>query len=866
MGWMEDRFRQAAKERLFDGEIGFHLEAMTQANIALGMSAAEARRRAMLDFGGSEQVKQQMREVHTAAVVENMLTNLRSAMRLIRRSPTFAGTIILMLALGIGANSAVFSAIDAIVLRALPFPHGDELVDLHQHDIKNKYPNMFVAPQRLEDWNRMNSTFQAISGYYTQDTSLTSDVLPEKITEAFVAPRFFEVWGIAPAMGRDFTDEEEKFSGPNAVVVSNRFWRIHLHSDPTAAGKVLRLGKTSYTVVGVMPASFLFPDKDVDLWEPNPVDAPYAQNRDSTWFTVIGRMKPDVTLAQAQADMASVQSQLGRQYPKSDGNLTVRLQPLKSVVVGNVKSSLWLLYGSVTLLLLIACTNIAALLLARATEREHEISIRYALGASRAAIIGQLLTEVLVLALAGALLGLVVAAGAARGFALFAKDLPRVDEIALNWRIVLYSLSCALAATIACGLFPAIRGTRRSLSEQLAQGRRTQVSARNPWQWRLVGLQVSLAVALLIGAGLLLRSLQALRRVQRGFDAGHVLTLRISGGWGETADMGKLTQRINRTLDGLRSVPGVEAAATSATIPGNSPGYPTELKIAEGVADTNRKVMADMHLVSAGYFSVLRIPVMQGEPCQDGMPHNSVVVNRSFADKYFPGSNALGYHLEGTPANGFMKPGIIRGVVGDAREDGLDISPQPTVYWCVSAPTPDPEYLIRTQGNPVAMADTMRRKIYRLEPGRSVSGVMALEDHLSERQTENRLRTILLTLFALTAISLVSIGLYGTIAYLGRTRQREIALRLAFGARPRQIVAKFLMQGLRVTLAGCVGGLVIGVAVSHLLRGMLYGISPLDPATYIGVVLLTLLLAAGASLSPAVRAARVDTTLVLREE
>ncbi len=868
MNWLKKQLRKSGSddERQFDREIAFHLEELTQANIACGMSPAEARRRAVLEFGGEEQMKQQMRDVHSSALLEGLRANLRSAMRFIRHSPSFAVAIILTLALGIGANSAVFSAIDAILLRPLPFPHGDELVEVHQHDFKNKNPNTFVAPVRLEDWNRLNSTFQSIIGYDTQDVSLTSGALPEKVTEAIVSPRFLQLWGISPALGRDFTEEELKFGGPHAVLVSDRFWRTHLHSDLGTVGKILRLGSYSYAIVGVLPSSFRFPDRDVDIWEPNAVDAPYSQSRDATWFIVFGRLKPGITIAQARADLETVQGQLGRQFPKSDGDLTVELKPLKSVVVHGIQNSLWLLYGSVSLLLLIACTNIAALLIARTAEREHEISIRYSLGASRSAIIGQLLTEVFVMTLAGAALGLFVAAGASHLFALFSKDLPRVDEITLNWRIVAYSLGCAVAAMLVCGLFPAIRGARRSLSISLAQSTRSQVSGRAPWQWILVGVQVSLAVALLIGSGLLLRSFQALGRVTPGFDPNHVLTLRISASWGETTDMGKLTQRINRTLDGLRSVPGVEAAATSGTIPGNSFEYPTELKVSEGSGGPNLKITADTHFVSDGYFATLGIPLLQGEACRTGLPFNTVVVNRSFADKYLLNSPVIGYHLEFATASVGLKPGEIRGVVGDAREAGFDIPPQPTVYWCNSAPTPDPHYLIRTQGNPAAMADTLRLKIHELDPARSVFNVMPLNDHLDDRLAENRLRTILLTLFALTAISLVSIGLYGTISYQGRTRQREIGLRLALGALPRQIIGRFLFQGLRVTLAGSVIGLLLGAGMSRLLTGMLYNVSPLDPAIYVAVLMLTVLIAAAAALFPAMRAVRIDPNQVLREE
>ena len=592
-------FRKRNRETQLDAELRFHIDKMTEANIASGMSPDEARRRAIIEFGGREQIKEELRDVRRIAIVDSTMANVKSALRFMRKSPSFALTVILTLALGIGANSAVFSAIDAILLRPLPFPDGDQLMVLAQVNHKVKDPNGFVAPVRLSDWDRMNSTFQAISGYYEQNESETTGALPEKLTRALVAPRFLQVLGVAPAIGRDFIPDEEHFGGSNAVLISDRFWRARFDGDPNAVGKVLRLGGYSNTIVGVMPASFQFPDRDVDLWSAVPFDAPYAQSRDSTWFNVIGRLKPGVTGAQARADLGTVQSRLGRAFPKPDADLSVSVQPLKETTVAGVRRSLWVLYGSVSLLLLIACTNIAALLLARATERQHEIAIRFSLGASRSSVVMQLLSEAFSLALIGSVLGLVVASGSARVFRSIARDLPRLEEIWLDGRLVLYTLACAIAATFLCALIPAFRATRRGLTGSLAQSSRTQVSSRNPLQFALVGIQVALAVALLSGAGLLLRSFQALGRVSPGFDVSHILTLRISAGWGETGNMKALKQRIDRTLEALRNVPGVEATATGASLPGVPGAYQTELKIVEGEADPLHKILAESRFVSA---------------------------------------------------------------------------------------------------------------------------------------------------------------------------------------------------------------------------------------------------------------------------
>ncbi len=857
--------RKPAPEDAMEQEISFHIAELTEAYVAQGMPPAEARRRAMLEFGGREQVKQQVREVHVSTLLESVFFNLKAAVRFLRKSPSFSIVVILTLGLGIGANSAVFSAIDAIILRGLPFPNSNQLVALYQHDYKGRDANTFVAPTRLEDWNRLNSTFQAVSGYYFDNLSETSGSLPEKVTECLVAPRFLEVMRVAPALGRGFAPNEEHWGGASTVLISYGYWQRRFHGDPAALGQQVHVSGYTSTIIGVMPESFQFPNADADMWTPSAPDAPFAQRRDETWFTVIGRMKPGVSLERAAADLATVQSRLGKQFPKPDAELTVETVALKEVIVGGARGSLWLLYGSVSLLLLIACSNIAALLLARTTEREHEISIRFSLGASRLAIAGQLLTEVFTLALLGSLAGLLIAAASARGFHLLAKTLPRAEEIALDWQIVAYTLAAAVLTTLLCGLFPALRGTRRTLAHSLAAGSRTHVSTRGTLQWMLVGMQITLAVTLLIGAGLLLRSFQQLSRVYPGFEPSHVLTFQVSGSWGETSDMKNMVQRIDRTLESLRTLPGVESASTAAMLPGVPSLYQIEFKI-DGNLEPGHPILADSRYVSAGYFDTMRIPLMVGESCRQASNTSDVMVNRAFADKYMGSTLAVGHQLSGAVYNDFFPQGMIRGIVGDAREEGLNAQPVPTVYSCFSAPDPFPNYLVRTHGDPMAMAETIRRRIHEIEPSRSVYAFAPLQEHLDEASSESRLRTMLLTLFAATAVLLACIGLYGTLSYLGRLRQREVGVRLALGAMRNQIVARFLFQGLRAAAFGCAAGLVLGMGLSHFIGSMLYGVSALDPATYGSVVCLILLIAACASLVPALRASRVEPVQVLREE
>jgi putative ABC transport system permease protein len=854
------------RDSKLDSELRFHIDALTDENIAAGMSPAEARRQAQLEFGGREQIKEELRDVYRVQILDAAKTNLKAAFRFLRKSPSFSIAVILTLALGIGANSAVFSAIDAILLRPLPFPEGDQLVKLGQQRRNATNPQTFVAPVRLEDWNRMNTTFQAMTGYYTEQESETTGELPEKVTRALVSPRFLQVWGIAPAIGRDFTDQEEHVGGPDVAIISDRYWRNRFGADPQILSRKIRVGEDSHSIVGVMPPSFHFPERDVDLYSPIPVDAKVAQTRDATWYMVVGRMKPGVTVEQARANLATVQAQLGLQFPKPDAELDVLIEPLKETTVGGVRQSLWILFGSVSLLLLIACTNIISLLLARATQRQHEIAVRYSLGASRGAIVAQLLTEALVLALAGGTLGLLVAWGAADIFRALAANLPRIEEIHLDARVVLYTLACSIVVTLLCGLFPALRGTKRSLSGSLAQSSRTQVSSRNRLQWLLVGVQVALAVTLLAGAGLLLRSFEALGRVSPGFEIAHVLTLHISGSWGETANINGLSQRIDRILDTLRAMPGVENAATTMTLPGVPGQFTTDVRILEGEQDPNHKLVAESRFVSHAYFDTMKIPTLAGEGCREKFEAIQVMVNRSFADTYLQGQMGIGKHIE-MIGNSFLKSGEIRGVVADARELGMNRAPAPTVYWCWNAPSPDPNYLVRSVGDqPMTMAQTLRQKIHEIEPGRSVFDITPLSDHLDDAFAENRMRTVLLAFFAATAISLACVGLYGTLSYSLTLRRREVGLRLALGAARSEILKRVLLEGAGVAALGCIAGCILALAFARTLGGMLYGVTPYDPVTLATVIALVLIVAFVASLIPAVRASHVEPMQVLREE
>lgn len=789
---------------------------------------------------------------------------LRQTLRALAKTPGFTAIVVLTLAIGIGATTAVVSAIDAILLRPLPFPESDRLVRLGEVHESSTRSNVALA--RLRDWDRLSSTFEGITGYNVGTGSDTTGEFPERIRFAQVTQKFLQVFGVAPALGRGFTDEEFRFDQSAAVLQSDRFWRTRLGGDPAVVGGSVRIESTSYDTVGVMPADFRFLERDVDSWSTTPVDAPWMQARDGnqSYWTAIGRLKPGVTLEQARADLANVQAQLAELYPNTDRGVGVSIVPLKQTVVGGASGSLWLLLGSVSVLLLIACTNIGALLLSRAARREQEIAVRYSLGASRGAIVAELLMEAFMLALAGAAAGLLVAYAAPSVFRALAPTLPRLEEGLIDARILAYSLACALIVTLLCGVIPALRGTRSGAA--LTAAGRSQLSSRHSVQWWLVGVQVTLSVTLLAGAGLLVRSLDALSRVDPGFDVAGVTTFAIARNTVEWNDYDVVVARINRRLDELAALPGVEAVASSAWgLPGLAP---QTTPFAEAGGDERATLTASNRFVSPSYFETLRIPLVTGDLCRRSATNaerqnaGEAMVNQAFVDAYYAGRSVTGRSLS--------RPGYptvrITGVVGNAREHGLETAPGPAVYTCDAALTPYGWFLARTTGDPEAIEPTLRGKIKELEPLEAVYDVVPLERRIAGAQAQSRLRTILLAAFAIAAVALACLGVYGTLSYVVSLRRREVGLRIAVGAGRRNIVAQFVRRALGVVGAGTVAGIVLSLALGRVLSGMLFGVSPSDPATLGGVALLVIVVATLAAALPALRASRIDPMQALREE
>jgi putative ABC transport system permease protein len=799
--------------------------------------------------------------------VTNWVRNIRYAVRVLARTPAFTATVVATLAIVIGANTAVFSLIDAVLLEPLPFPEPDRLVLLSES--RNEAAISNTAPVRLEEWNAANTTLDAITGYYTEDASETSSDLPEKFRLARVAPRFTDVWGVAPVLGRGFIPTDSQEGAAPVALVSHRYWTEYLDSDPRVLERQVRLTDAPYSIVGVMPATFRFPDRDVDIFVPRTF-LPFMTQRTLLWYSAYGRLKPGVTVEEARADLATIQARLADQFPETDRNVGVHMEPFKDSVVGAVSGSLWIVFGAVSVLVLIAATNVAALLLARAARRNQEIAVRLSLGASRSSVLAQSLTETAVLAAAGAALGLALAAALAVGLRAWVADLPRIEELAFGGGgILLYTAAAVAAVTALCGVLPALRATQVSAASGLSGGgRRTQVSGRHALQWLFVGVQVMLAVVLLAGSGLLIRSLVELSRVEPGFDASRVLSFKLSGTY---QDFDALAPRIGQILDELAALPGVEASAISAPVPGvldDGSGFQfgtREWERLEGAADDGQQLLSDFRIVSPSYYAAMQIPVTAGELCalpvEGGVPE--IMVNNAFAARYSPATPVVGRTLYGGANNTYR----IAGVVGNAREYGLGRAATPTVYPCRTAyVNPASTFLLRTSGEPASVTAAVRAKLKELTPLRAVHDVAPLAQRMGNEYSGDRLRTTALALFAGVALSLATLGVYGTLSYVASLRRREVGLRVALGALRGRIVAEFLGTALRVVAVACLAGLVLFFALSRLLAGLLYGVSSSDPLTLGVVIALVTAVGAMAALVPALRAARVDPMTVLREE
>jgi putative ABC transport system permease protein len=794
-----------------------------------------------------------------------------NTLRTLRRRPAYALTATLVLALGIGSTAALYSIVDTVLLRPLPYPQADRLVTVYEANPSHRAKTSLIAPARLVDWNRMNQSFApglGISASYAESSTDTSGPTPERLAALRVAPGYFQVFGAAPRLGRVFDQNDDETNSPGAAVISYSFWTRRFARDPDVLGKRLILDRVRYTIVGVMPQDFT--SAALDLWLPAKLPAFLLTQREARFMSGVGRLRAGVTIAQATADLGRVQAQLGRQYPATDAGWSAEIGDLKQARVGTYRGTLWMIFAAVALLLLLAIANIAGLTLAQLQSRARELAIRGAIGASRAQVIRSVMGEVAWLAALGALGGGFVAWLGVRAIAATTPGtLPRMAELRFDLNGWLFAVAVSALAALGFGLLPALQATRGGLSALLTSLNAGAPGGRRRLQRGLVVVQLALTVLLLTTSGLLLRSLYNLTHLDPGFNAANVLTFHVGAGWGE--DRGAIGLLQTRLLEQLPRLPGVQSAGFTNFLPASNATLQYQIQLA-GLPGANGggTYSVGERTTSAGYLQTLGVPLLAGSYCPP-MPTDfkqpaKALVNRSFVDTYLHGESVVGREVrfsQDPPGSPMME---IVGVVGDVRENSLAIPPTPFYYMCAAAGSwPDPDYVVRLAGSPPQAMAAIRGLVRQLAPNRALFGMVPLEATVSASLEQPRLDMRFIALFTALAMMLAGVGLYSLISLMVAARRREIGLRMALGARRSQVAGLVLADAAKTLAWGVAGGLTLSLALDRLLESELYGVRPADAATLAAAVVVLAALTGAAAWLPARRAATVDPLDALRE-
>jgi len=880
--------RRAGPRRLFrfplrgqveqdvDAELRFHLEMRAEDLIDEGMTPAAAREEALRRFGDFGKITESCREIDRRKEKEmwwiERWTELRQdlvyAFRQMAKAPVFTLIAVLTLALGIGATTAIFSVLDAVVLRPLPYPEPDRLMRIWE---SNPQTDQFsVSDPNYLDWRATNRSFQDMAAIRFTTPSLTGDGEPVRLTAAAVTASLFPVLGAKPALGRTFLPEEDRPGGATQVaVLSHPLWQSRFGADPGIVGRTLRLEGQSTTVIGVMPAGFAFPDW-AELWIPLAPNA--AADRTDKWLDVIGRLKPGVTVEQASADLDAVARRLAERYPDANRDWGAHIVPFPESIVGpQVTQTVLVLFSAVGLLLLMACVNVSNLLLARATVRGREMGLRSALGAGRARLIRQLLTESVLLAGCGAVAGLGVAHAAVRLLRAFGPDdVPRLDEVSLDGRVLAFTLLTALVTGLLFGLAPALQASRTDLYALLQQGGRAAMAAGRRLRDALVVGELAMAMMLLIGAGLMIGSFLRLQQADTGFDMDGVLTVQL-----ELPEEEYPSERrhlfFSEVQERIAGLPGVRAAgATNTALFGSF--HPTINFSVEGRESQGQEdfLAADWRSVTPGFFQALGIPLRRGrlltEADRKGTP-DVVVITQTMADRLWPGEDPIGRRIHFGGGQDGDNALTIVGVVGDVRD--LDIAEEARNVLFLpyqQVPWPQMTLLIKTTGPQAGLAAAIRREIRAVDGDLPIPEVQPLRQSLSNAVAAPRFRMFLFGIFAAVALVLATIGVYGVMMFAVAQRTREIGVRLALGARPWGVVRLVLRRGLFLTLLGIALGWTGAFALTRFLASLLYGTAPTDAATFAAVALLLAGVATVAGYLPARRAAAIDPRLAFSAE
>jgi predicted permease len=872
--------RQTADQEL-DEELGYHLEQKTQHYIAQGRSPQGARRTALLEMGGLEKRKEECREMRQITWLQDVLQDIRYGLRILRKSPGFTTVAILTLALGIGANTAIFSVVQGVLLAPLPYNEPERLVLVWQYNLTLKHAISVSYPDFL-DWQHDALSFQQMAAFDSQDRDLTSPGTPEHLAGKEISSGFLSILGVKPILGREFSSEEDKRGGPRVVIISNRLWRNRFAAGTAALGKSVTLDGADYTVVGVLPENFRAVGEEADVYVPLGQGDPLIFG-DRTIHPVlcVARLKPGVTLAQSEAEVGAIQERLDRLYPSAEEGLGANVKPLQHEFVADVSGTLLMLLGAVAIVLLIACANVANLLLARSAARKREFAIRAALGASGARIVRQLVTESVLLSLAGGALGLSLAKWSVRPvLATLPASLPRTENIGVNVPVLLFALVVSVAVGILFGLAPAMQSSQADLQASLKAGGRGSTSPQHRAQSSLVIVQMALTLVLLVGAGLLFRTIRQLWEVDPGFDARHVIAFNVGLSPSATKTTSGMRVAYQQLIERVRTVPGVKAAELTVLSPLSEHQNIGPFWVgSQEPASSAQAPRALFYWTGPEYLRTLQIPLLQGRyftAADTARSQPVILIDSVLARAYFQDRDPVGQAMT-IPHWGLVR---IIGVVGHVRHWGLDerdAYTQNQIYASINQFPDDwaPIFyrrltvVVNTPLDAAAVMPAIKAAVYGASEDQTIYGVKVIQQALAQSLAAQRFPMVLLGVFAGLALLLAAIGIYGVISYSVVQREHEIGIRMALGAERHDVFRMMIGQGLRLALAGVAIGAATALILTRLFSSfshLLYGVGASDPVTFLVVSAVLTGVAILACYIPARRAMRVDPMVALRYE
>jgi putative ABC transport system permease protein len=804
-----------------------------------------------------------------------LLQDIRYALRLMQRNWGFTLIAVLSLSLGIGANTALFSVINAVLLRPLPFAEPDRLVMIWEDATFIGFPQDTPAPGNYADWKAQSQTFADMAARSNRSFNLTGDGEPEKLQAYEITANFFPLLGVKPALGRNFTAEEDQPGANRVAIISYSLWQSRYGGDASILNRNIMLNDESYTVVGVMPANFQFGGSFIKLWTPIGFTPKDLANHGDHYLNVIGRLKPGVTLAQANADIKAVMKRIGEKYPDDAAQLGANVVSLHEQLAGKMRRSLWLLLGAVGIVLLIACANIAGLLLSRAAVRQREIAVRSALGASRWRIVRQLLTESVLLAGAGGVFGALLASWSF-GFLkqLVPADMTNSTTLEIDLRVLGFSLLVSLLAGLLFGLVPALQVSKPDLNAMLKQGNARSGFGPRGLRNAFVVAEIALALVLLVGAGLLIQTLSKLHGQYSDLRAESLLTIRTALPENKYREQPKRVAFYDQVLERVQALPGVTSAGYSTTVPLEWAGGANGITIEGRQADANSNWNANHRQVSAAYLQTMGIKLRSGRyfaEQDDAQSEPVTIINETMARQYWPNENPLEKRFKNGPADSQQPWRTIVGVVADVRQMGVDKPTKAEMYYpyrqikshAFYAPR---DLVIRSTVEPTSLVASVRSAIHSVDPNQPLSNIRTMDEVLGEHTSLRRMGMLLLTMFAALALLLAMLGIYGVLSYFVTQHTQEIGVRLALGAGSKTIFSMILKRGLSLVGIGVAIGLAASFALTRLLRSQLFEVNATDPATYAAVAVLLLAISALACVLPARRAMKVDPMIALRCE